>query len=512
MNMKKLSIFLAFVSAFSLMACSDSNTDYLAPRHFDDDTAPTVVSVSPADGSDELDVFDNLEITYDEPVFVTPETSIRIYTDDTHYEYVDAKYLKDDELKVHAEGNKLIIPLKLVAGQSYKVEVMKPTVRDEAYNFAKDYTVTFSTRAVNTWDASQFSITPNLVNANATEETQKLYQYLVENFGKKVITGAMTDVAWGNTKYADEMHEITGKYPALNCFDFMHHNWSKPLGNANWIDYTDTQVVEDWANNNGIVECMWHWNVPASQDKVNDLNSYTATAGKTTFTAKNATREGTWEHERAMRDIDVIADYILALQAKGIPVIWRPLHEARGNYGKVFDGVKGNAWFWWGTSGPAQFKKLWKMMFDEFKRKGVNNVIWVWTSEGSYTYINDKGAEVVANDADWYPGDEYVDIIARDYYCKTFSTPYQSSLVKEYNELRKITNGKKVITLAECDAIPSVENMFKDGAMWSWVMPWYGQDGDGMSYINSDYNTESFMKKFFNNKNVITRDQVPSFK
>lgn len=27
-------------------------------------------------------------------------------------------------------------------------------------------------------------------------------------------------------------------------------------------------------------------------------------------------------------------DYLLALQAKGIPVIWRPLHEARGNYGK----------------------------------------------------------------------------------------------------------------------------------------------------------------------------------
>lgn len=112
----------------------------------------------------------------------------------------------------------------------------------------------------------------------------------------------------------------------------------------------------------------------------------------------------------------------------------------------------------------------------------------------------------------WYPEDEYVDIIARDYYCKNLNTPYHSSFAQEYEELRKITNGKKLITLGECDAIPSIENMFTDGAMWSWTMPWCGKDGDGIDYFNSVYNTSSFMKDFFNNKNVITRDQVPSFK
>ena len=39
-------------------------------------------------------------------------------------------------------------------------------------------------------------------------------------------------------------------------------------------------------------------------------------------------------------------------------------------------------------------------MFRHFQQRGIHNLLWVWTSE--------------IGDDDWYPGDEYVDIIARD--------------------------------------------------------------------------------------------------
>ena len=39
-------------------------------------------------------------------------------------------------------------------------------------------------------------------------------------------------------------------------------------------------------------------------------------------------------------------------------------------------------------------------MFETFKSKGINNLIWVWTTE--------------TNDDTWYPGDEYVDIIGQN--------------------------------------------------------------------------------------------------
>lgn len=493
--MKKLHILLLAMAAMTAFAsCSDDNSDYREPRSFDDQDAPQVVSVSPADNAADIDTFANIVVTYNEPVVAAPKATIRVYTNDTTYYYIDSL--------VTANGNQLIIPFHAKAGMNYKVNIMKPTVRDSSYNFASDYTFSFSTKAYNNFDPTLFNIADAPVNADATEQTKKLYAFLKENFGNHVLSAAIADVNW-NTKNAEALYQLTGKYPAINCFDFIHYHYSAPLNPKGWIDYTDTKPVEDWANNGGIVECMWHWNVPASEADQTNYESWVINPEG--FSAKNATRSSRWEHKFAMKQIDIIADYLLALQKKGIPVIWRPFHEARGNYGR-YSGT-GKAWFWWGNSGPVFFKKLWKMMYEEFKTKGVNNLIWVWTSEGSYT---EDGKTY--DDADWYPGDEYVDIIARDYYCKNLQTPYHDAHKDQFEALRQITGGKKIIALAEGDAMPSVKNMLTDGAMWSWIMPWYGQDSDGMSYINSDYNTAAFLKDLFNSKYVITRDEVSGLK
>ena len=101
--MKKILFLCAAMLAMTFAACSDNDTDYLPPRHFDDATAPSVVSVSPEDGTSELDTFVNVVVTYDEPVYAAPNTTIKVYTDDSTFYYVD------DTLS-YTEGNKLIIP------------------------------------------------------------------------------------------------------------------------------------------------------------------------------------------------------------------------------------------------------------------------------------------------------------------------------------------------------------------------------------------------------------------
>lgn len=465
-----------------LASCSDDDNNYLPPRHYDDTTAPTVVSVDPADGTADLDTIESITVTYDKPIFRTPNTTIRVYTTDSTYYYVN------DTIAHVENGNQLVIPIDTKPNTTYRVEIMKPTVRDSSYNFAQDYVTTFSTKVYNMFVDSLFNITPDLVNPDATEPTKKLYEYLVSEFGKATLSAAMANVNH-NTENADYLFGITGKYPAINTFDFVHFLESKPLGNANWIDYTDNSVEENWYNNGGIVSYMWHWRVPKTQADEGNISNYSFEADGNEFSARNATRKNRWEYKHAMRDIDVIADYLLALQAKGIPVIWRPLHEAAGNT-NTYDN--GSAWFWWGTSGAAQFKKLWRQLFNEFKAKGVNNVIWVWTSEG--------------NDADWYPGDEYVDIISYDYY-ENDAAKYHQSKAETFETLRQMTNGKKLITLSECGAIPSYQNMLNDGAIWSWTMPWYGD------YTNNGvYNSSEFLKEQMNSKYIITRDELPSFK
>ena len=66
------------------------------------------------------------------------------------------------------------------------------------------------------------------------------------------------------------------------------------------------------------------------------------------FKASNALVEGTWENAIIKADLEELADYLLLLQNKNIPLIWRPLHEAAGN---IYEYNGGTAWFWWGYDG-----------------------------------------------------------------------------------------------------------------------------------------------------------------
>jgi len=60
-------------------------------------------------------------------------------------------------------------------------------------------------------------------------EAQKVMNFLTQIYGEKTISGTMANVNW-NTEEADWVYAQTGKYPALNCFDFIHFVFSPPTG------------------------------------------------------------------------------------------------------------------------------------------------------------------------------------------------------------------------------------------------------------------------------------------
>lgn len=79
-------------------------------------------------------------------------------------------------------------------------------------------------------------------------------------------------------------------------------------------------------------------------------------------------------------------------------------------------------------------------MFNYFKAEGLNNLIWVWTTE--------------TGDDDWYPGDAYVDIVGRDIYTKdagTCASDY-SSIVVAY--------GNKMVALSECGTVGKISEQW----------------------------------------------------
>ena len=321
------------------------------------------------------------------------------------------------------------------------------------------------------------------------QETQALWSLLCSQYGKNSISGVVANIDW-NTVEAENVYKWTGHYPALNVFDFINIHASKDVNPSGWLDYNDMTPVTEWHNAGGIVGCMWHWQVMAN-DGVNRTCSPGTNPGETSFDASKISDPGSAEYKQMVKDIDQVAGYLKKMQKLGIPVIWRPLHEAAGN---TYEFSGGKPWFWWGAQGAEAYKVLWRFMYDRLVNyHKLNNLIWVWTSQ--------------VGDTDWYPGDDVVDVIGRDNYYAL-----QYPLAKEYETLVN-TYPHKLITLAECGNGDEVDmslwsDIWKEGSRWSWFMTWYDSHYNDGSSDEHQFAGEAWWKDAFNSGVVLDREEV----
>ncbi len=315
-------------------------------------------------------------------------------------------------------------------------------------------------------------------------EAEALLQCLKEIEGEKTLSGTMANVNW-NLNEAKWVHQHTGKWPALNCFDYIHHPFSTKGG---WIDYTNIAEVYNWHRQGGVVAIMWHWNVPAN--KSGQYSFYWGTEDdKTTFDVRKIFDTSSSEYKLMIKDIDIIASYLKLLKNRKIPVLWRPLHEAGGR------------WFWWGRDAEG-CNELWRVMYDRLvNHHKLNNLIWVWTQAAEWNKPYSDGYK-------WYPGDDYVDIVSIDIYNN--SSAYDIN-TKCYKFLRRYSPNK-MVALTECGNVPTISKQWKAGSKWLFFMPWYdyGRTNDPRNdafkstdhgNCNAEWWTEAFSNDF-----VLTRD------
>ena len=314
-------------------------------------------------------------------------------------------------------------------------------------------------------------------------EAENLLQYLKEIEGEKTLSGTTANVNW-NINEAKWVNKHTGKWPALNFFDFIH----LPFSPSNWIDYSNITEVYNWHKNGGIVGCMWHWNMPT-----NDGQDWTCTPGtgnkETGFDVRKIFEPESAEYKQMMNDIDKVASTLKKLKQRKIPVLWRPLHEAGGQ------------WFWWGLDAEA-CNELWRVMYKRFHEAGLNNLIWVWTSAAAWNRPYSEGYK-------WYPGDEYVDIVGIDIYNNSSASNIYSTC---YKMLRK-KSPDKLIALTECGSLAPISQQWKAGARWLYFAPWYDYERTNNTSNEAFKSTEhqhcnvEWWNDAFSNDYVLTRDE-----
>ena len=389
----------------------------------------------------------------------------------------------------------------------------------------------------------EFKISAAPVTPNASESARKVYSFLRENFGKKTISGMMisdqnfnynygdmkiippggctpadsckyTDeqVSWKGQTDIAEFYKRSGHYPAIGGFDMLfaaggHHE-------EGWFrGYTENNLLmtEDLWNMGGIPTYTWHWKV--GEDTVfytkdtypmNGFNASGCTEGvkgtsesNTCFNYTKAFKgdkcaeidETSQEYKNIVADVDIVSGYFKQLQEKGIAVVWRPLHEASGG------------WFWWGTASAECYVQLYRLVFKRMvETNKLNNLIWVWNINTDPAF----GYDYSALNAAWYPGDDYVDIVAVDIYDPLND---HNSAANYYNKIVSDVGTNKMIALSENGAIPDIDSIAEDKAYWSYWMTWSQTwSGNFLEKTPTD-----MWKRNLDDERIIALDNMPGW-
>ncbi|BDC97368.1 MULTISPECIES: glycosyl hydrolase [Treponema] len=313
-----------------------------------------------------------------------------------------------------------------------------------------------------------------------------LMRYIADCRASGAVLSGQQDLTWDDSYgQLQKVFGDTGKYPAIAGFDFM--NYTQVSGGSG---QHQTEEALEFLKKGGIAAFCWHWRDPSG--KTIEFNSE-KTAFRIPYKAdsESGLDESSEDFAMIASDLERIAAELQRIRDAGYPVLWRPLHEAYGNKDDW-----GGAWFWWGAGcGSADGKgrnrreaylALYKYMHRFLtKEKGLDNLIWVWN----------------AQNADWYPGDEFVDVVAYDNY-------KLGELGTQYEMLRSVSGGKKIIALGENGTIPDVSSM---SGKWAYFTTWNDHSSDESQCFWSceNHNTLSHRKEVYGSGNVITLDELP---
>lgn len=319
------------------------------------------------------------------------------------------------------------------------------------------------------------------VNKQAGESAKELLSFMTDNYGRYTITGQYASSP--ENKEMELVYQTTGKYPAIR-FSALHTS-----GSSFDSMFKEIDACADWYRKGGIVGLMWYWESPSKKSSVYaEESDFVLANAITDIDIANLTQEeirGLYSEGKISEqcyglilDIDNMAGQLISLKNKGVPVLWRPLHESAGE------------WFWWGGD-TESYKWLWNLMYRRFTDYfQLDNLIWVWNGQSESTLVDKNTFDIASLDI--YMGSE-----------KDFGSRYEQFLA-----LQKIVGEDKLIALSECSEIPDIDTSFRDNSVWSFFGLWYGKyimDGNG-GFSEEFMDKDSFIR-IYNSDGVISLDE-----
>jgi len=252
------------------------------------------------------------------------------------------------------------------------------------------------------------------VAPDASPEARAVLRMLQDLSGRAVLTGQHN---FPNTQ--DRNSEFAARYlgrtPAIFCSDF---GFAKPGDTDSYLARPDIVQTAIRAWRRGcLVDLCWHAAPPTADEPVTfrplpgaDPQQLASVQGQLTDEQfRDLLTPGTPIHRRWCAQVDAIAVFLRQLQDAHVPVLWRPYHEMNGD------------WFWWGgRTGRFGTAALYRQLFERLVNvHHLNNLIWVWSM--------DRVHKPEQEHARYFPGINYVDVLALDVYQGDFAQSYYTT-------------------------------------------------------------------------------------
>ena len=244
---------------------------------------------------------------------------------------------------------------------------------------------------------SYFSSSQSLIDKDASPLTVRLFENLKSVSSDRIMFGHQDGLAYGvewekwHQKKSD-VKDVCGNYPAVFGWEL------SKLGQRPYnIDTVNFKHIQDWMKEvykmGALNTVSWHMD-----NFVNGKSSWDV--GDQVVTTLLPAGEN---HEAYKAKLDLFADYMNEIKVgflfkKKVPFVFRPFHEHTGG------------WFWWGAKwcSAEDYKSLWRFTVEYLRDvKGMHQVIWAYSPD----VVRDTNHYL-----EYYPGDDYVDILGLDDY------------------------------------------------------------------------------------------------
>ena len=291
------------------------------------------------------------------------------------------------------------------------------------------------------------------VSPNASPEARAVLQMLHDLSGQYTLTGQhnFPNTRSRNSEFAAR---YIGKTPAIFASDF---GFAKPGDTDSYLARPDiVQEAIRQYRRGSLVDLCWHAVPPTADEPVtfrplpgSDPKRLASVQGRLTDEQfQEVLTPGTALYEHWCAQVDAIAVFLKQLQEAHVPVLWRPYHEMNGD------------WFWWGgRTGKYSTAALYRQLFDRLvNQQHLNNLIWVWSMDR----VDNKPQQ---EHAQYFPGINYIDVLALDVYRNDFAQSYYDSLVA-------LSQGKP-LALDEVGSPPTPEILQKQ-PRWVYYGVWTG--------------------------------------